>query len=81
MIIIGCDFHTRYQQIAMANDETGELLLERRLDHQSGEAPGAAPFVFKGAVLDFDFSVLCSTLVVSPASTGSIAIRPSSPFA
>jgi len=23
MIIIGCDFHTRYQQIAMANDETG----------------------------------------------------------
>ena len=31
MIIIGCDFHTRYQQIAMANDETGELLLDRRL--------------------------------------------------
>ena len=26
MLIIGCDFHTRYQQIAMANDETGELL-------------------------------------------------------
>ena len=38
MIIIGCDFHTRSLQIAMANDETGELLLERRLDHQSGEA-------------------------------------------
>jgi len=38
MIIIGCDFHTRYQQIAMANDETGELLLERRLEHASGEA-------------------------------------------
>jgi transposase len=38
MMIIGCDFHTRYQQIAVANDETGELLLERRLDHQSGEA-------------------------------------------
>jgi hypothetical protein len=30
-LIIGCDFHTRYQQIAMANDESGELLLERRL--------------------------------------------------
>src|SRR6266581_2989897 len=28
MLIIGCDFHTRYQQIAMANDETGELLLD-----------------------------------------------------
>src|SRR5579864_5744238 len=38
MLIIGCDFHTRYQQIAMANDETGELLLERRLEHESGEA-------------------------------------------
>src|SRR5260370_16789338 len=38
MIIIGCDFHTRYQQIAMAEDTTGELLLERRLDHESGEA-------------------------------------------
>src|SRR2546426_5433065 len=38
MLIIGCDFHTRYQQIAMAKEETGELLLERRLDHQSGEA-------------------------------------------
>jgi len=38
MIIIGCDFHTRYQQIAMADETTGELLLERRLDHGSGEA-------------------------------------------
>jgi transposase len=38
MLIIGCDFHTRYQQIAMADDQTGELLLERRLDHESGEA-------------------------------------------
>jgi len=38
MLIIGCDFHTRYQQIAMAEDSTGELLLERRLDHESGEA-------------------------------------------
>jgi hypothetical protein len=23
MMIIGCDFHTRYQQIAMMNDATG----------------------------------------------------------
>jgi transposase len=38
MLIIGCDFHTRYQQIAMADESTGELLLERRLDHASGEA-------------------------------------------
>jgi hypothetical protein len=37
MKIIGCDFHTRYQQIAMLDEETGELM-ERRLDHESGEA-------------------------------------------
>ncbi len=38
MLIIGCDFHTRYQQIAMAEEGTGELLLERRLEHENGEA-------------------------------------------
>jgi hypothetical protein len=32
--IIGCDFHTRYQQIAMLDEGTGELM-ERRLDHES----------------------------------------------
>ena len=37
MMIIGCDFHTRYQQIAMLDEATGELV-ERRLDHESGEA-------------------------------------------
>jgi transposase len=37
MMIIGCDFHTRYQQIAMMDDATGELT-ERRLEHESGEA-------------------------------------------
>ena len=37
MMIIGCDFHTRYQQIAMVDEATGELV-ERRLDHESGEA-------------------------------------------
>ena len=37
MIIIGCDFHTRYQTIAMLDEATGELT-ERRLDHQCGEA-------------------------------------------
>jgi hypothetical protein len=38
MLIIGCDFHTRFQQIAMVRAETGESLVERRLDHESGEA-------------------------------------------
>jgi len=37
MKIIGCDIHTRYQQIAMLDDATGELT-ERRLEHESGEA-------------------------------------------
>jgi len=37
MIIIGCDLHTRFEQIAMLDTETGELV-EQRLDHESGEA-------------------------------------------
>jgi hypothetical protein len=36
MLIIGCDFHTPYQQIAMLHEATGELT-ERRLEHQTGE--------------------------------------------
>ncbi len=37
MLIIGCDFHTRYQQIAMLDERTGELV-ERRLEYENGEA-------------------------------------------
>ena len=37
MKIVGCDLHTRYQQIAMLDQETGELI-ERRLEHANGEA-------------------------------------------
>jgi transposase len=37
MKIVGCDLHTRYQQIAMLDQETGELI-ERRLEHATGEA-------------------------------------------
>lgn len=37
MNIIGCDFHTRMQQIAMVDTETGEMT-ERQLEHGSGEA-------------------------------------------
>jgi transposase len=37
MIIIGCDFHTRFQQIAMLDPRTGEVV-ERRLEHETGEA-------------------------------------------
>jgi transposase len=37
MLIIGCDFHTRFQQIAMVDTTTGEII-ERRLEHANGEA-------------------------------------------
>ena len=37
MIIIGCDFHSRFQQIALLDTETGEVE-ERRLEHEKGEA-------------------------------------------
>jgi len=37
MLIRGVDFHTRFQQIAMLDTETGEVV-ERRLGHSNGEA-------------------------------------------
>jgi transposase len=37
MKIIGCDFHPSYQQIALVDNETGEMQ-ERRLEHEHGEA-------------------------------------------
>ena len=37
MHLIGCDFHTRFQQIAMVDSATGEIL-NRRLNHGTGEA-------------------------------------------
>ena len=37
MMIIGCDLHTRTQQVAMLDTETGEVV-EKRLEHENGEA-------------------------------------------
>ncbi len=37
MWIIGCDLHTRYQEIAMLDLTTGEVVT-RRLEHEKGEA-------------------------------------------
>jgi transposase len=37
MLIIGCDFHSRFQQIAMLDPTTGEII-ERRSEHENGEA-------------------------------------------
>ncbi len=36
MWIIGCDWHTRYQQIAAMDTTTGELV-ERRVEHHGGQ--------------------------------------------
>ena len=37
MILVGCDVHTRIQQIALVHFATGELI-KRRLDYENGEA-------------------------------------------
>jgi len=37
MFIIGCDLHTRFQEIAMLDATTGEIVT-RRLQHENGEA-------------------------------------------
>ena len=37
MLSIGCDFHSRFQQIAMLDGQTGKVM-ERRLEHATGEA-------------------------------------------
>ena len=37
MFIIGCDLHTRYQEIAMLDTATGEVV-KRRLAQENGEA-------------------------------------------
>lgn len=37
MLIIGCDLHTRYQEIAMLDTTSGEMVT-RQLEHEKGEA-------------------------------------------
>jgi transposase len=37
VLIIGCNLHSRFQQIAMLDLQTGEVI-ERRLEHENGEA-------------------------------------------
>jgi len=37
MLIIGCDFHTRFQQIAMVDSTTGEVT-DRRLEHETARS-------------------------------------------
>jgi len=37
MLIIGCDFHPGFQQTAIFDNQTGEMV-ERRLQHREGES-------------------------------------------
>ena len=41
MLIIGCDFHTRYQQIAMVDEATGELGSTRYADGKRSRSSSA----------------------------------------
>jgi hypothetical protein len=36
MLIIGCDWHPRYEEIAMLDTTTGEIV-RRRLEHENGK--------------------------------------------
>jgi transposase len=48
MNIIGCDLHTRYQQIAWLDSTTGEIVT-RRLEHENGEARAFYQSLLPGA--------------------------------
>jgi hypothetical protein len=76
MKIVGCDLHTRYQQIAMLDQESGELI-ERRLEHENGEARAfyaALPAPVPGAP---HIRVLCECVGVCAAPLLSVEGAPS----
>lgn len=53
MWIIGCDFHSRYQQIAALNRESGEIV-KRRLSHESDEVEKFYASLPRGAVVGME---------------------------
>jgi transposase len=53
MWIIGCDFHSRYQQVAAMNQETGEIV-ERRLSHETKEAEAFYESLPRGALIGME---------------------------
>ena len=72
MLIIGCDFHTRFQQIRMV-DTTGQMV-ERRLENEAGRAAvlrctvslrnpvERAPTVIGGCSIYFGVTLRCQTV-------------------
>jgi hypothetical protein len=53
MMIIGCDFHPRFQQIAFVDKETGELLAKLSPRRSLGSRECIRPAVIVFAVLNF----------------------------
>ena len=60
MKIVGCDLHTRYQQVAMLNAETGELLPRQSL------RPHICRDVFPRFVI---IVTICTRPVIGPVVT------------
>jgi hypothetical protein len=52
MLIIRCDLHTRCQQIAVLDKETGEVV-EHRLEHENGESGRSMPASLRGCRRDW----------------------------
>ena len=53
MIIVGCDFHPSYQQVAVLDTETGEVE-ERSLTHANGEAEAFYRHFAKGVLVGME---------------------------
>lgn len=53
MMIMGCDWHPRYQIVAWVEEETGEVM-KRRLEHENGEAEGFYGSLPPGAIVGME---------------------------
>src|SRR5260370_18538692 len=69
MIIIGCDYHPSFQQIAWVDTETGEIQ-ERKLVHAGGEAEGFYRQLRGGVSVGLELSGNCDWFVDMLAEMG-----------
>jgi len=56
MIIVGCDYHPGFQQIAFVDTDSGELQ-ERRLQHREEAEKFHRELAAQGAVCASDFAI------------------------
>jgi hypothetical protein len=73
MIIIGCDFHTRFQKIAMVDTEIGEIT-KRRLEHGNGEARAFCAALPRPARVGME-ATICSRVSVSSSASSENRFR------